>query len=67
VVGETEFEVSADGGPVPVVAHVDRADGDWVVLRITDPDGPADGRARRFPDYRSAGRALAYLSPWFLA
>jgi hypothetical protein len=65
VVGEAEFEVGA-GGPVPVVAPVDRADGEWVVLRITDPALPADSRSRRFPGYRSAGRGVAYLSPWFL-
>jgi hypothetical protein len=65
VVGEAEFEVGGDG-PVPVVAPVDRADGEWVVLRVTDPARSADSRSRRFPDYRSAGRSVAYLSPWFL-
>jgi Protein of unknown function (DUF3604) len=65
VVAEEDVEVPADG-PVSVTAPVDRADGDWVVLRVTDPELPPDSRARRFPAYREAGRTVAYLSPWFL-
>jgi hypothetical protein len=43
------------------------AEGDWVVLRVTDPARPADPRAGALPGYRSAGRAVAYLSPFFIA
>jgi hypothetical protein len=65
VVGETEVVVPSSG-TTGFVVPVDRADGDWVVLRLTEPDRRGDPRARRFPGYRSAGRALAYLSPFFL-
>jgi hypothetical protein len=51
----------------PVTAfevELDPADGGWVVLRITDPSGPADPRATgRFADL---GRAIAYTSPIWL-
>ncbi|WP_214404224.1 CehA/McbA family metallohydrolase [Pseudonocardia lacus] len=65
VVAETEFVVPAEG-TTRLVAPVDRGDGDWVVLRVTDPGGRGDPRGRRFAGYRSAGRAVAYLSPFFL-
>lgn len=51
----------------PVVSFtlpVDRVDGDWVVLRITDPSRPADARADA--TWASFGRAVAYASPFFL-
>ena len=38
-------------------------DGDWVALRVSDPDGQPDGRANT--EWRSYGRALAYTSPWY--
>ncbi len=65
VVGEADAVVPG-AGTIAVTAPVDRADGDWVVLRLTEPGQRADPRARRFPGYRSAGRALAYPSPFFL-
>ncbi|MCO1658195.1 CehA/McbA family metallohydrolase [Pseudonocardia humida] len=65
VVAETEVVVP-EAGTSAVVAPVDRGDGNWVVLRVTDPGERGDPRARRFPGYRSAGRAVAYLSPFFL-
>ena len=65
VVAEQDVVVPA-AGTVTVSAPVDRADGDWVVLRLADPDAPSDRRARRFPYYVDGGRALAYLSPFFL-
>jgi hypothetical protein len=65
VVGEVDAEVPAEGA-IGVTAPVDRADGGWVVLRVTEPGAPGDRRARRFPGFRSAGRAVAYLSPFFL-
>jgi hypothetical protein len=65
IVAEAEVVVS-ESGTSSFVAPVDRADGDWVVLRVAEPADRGDPRARRFPGYRSAGRALAYLSPFFL-
>jgi hypothetical protein len=52
----------------PVVSFsldVDPADGDWIVLRITDPAQPADGRADA--TWASFGNGVAYCSPFFLA
>lgn len=51
---------------------IDRASmGDWVVVRLTDPEGTfvpdsasPDGRATG--DFIGAGYAIAYLSPWYL-
>lgn len=39
-------------------------DGPWAVLRVTDPGEAPDGRATG--DYVSAGRAVAYASPFYL-
>ncbi|WP_433214539.1 CehA/McbA family metallohydrolase [Dactylosporangium sp. CS-047395] len=75
------LQVLQRGEPVPaVVAEFDFAvaagtlyfstpleDGEWVVLRVTDPARPADPRAERLPGYRSAGHAVAYLSPFFIS
>jgi len=44
---------------------VDAEDGSWVVLRVTDPAGPADPRARG--EFVAAGDAVAYTSPFYLA
>ena len=41
-----------------------REDGDWVVLRITDPNATPDGRADA--TWATYGRAVAYTSPFFL-
>ncbi len=65
VVAEDDVTIPP-GGTVPFTARVDRADGEWVVLRVTEPDRPADVRAEPFGPYAAAGRALAYLSPFFL-
>ncbi|WP_432834939.1 CehA/McbA family metallohydrolase [Dactylosporangium sp. CA-092794] len=62
VVAECDFAV---GRPVTLRARLDA--GDWAVLRITDPGRPADPRAADFPGYRSAGRSVAYLSPFFIS
>jgi hypothetical protein len=51
--------------PVPTfTAAIDIADGDWVVLRITDPSQPADDRADG--SWSAFGNAIAYTSPFFL-
>jgi TAT (twin-arginine translocation) pathway-exported protein len=55
--GEDEPVISFD-------APIDVADGDWVVLRISDPAEAADSRADA--TWKSFGRALAYTSPFFL-
>ena len=49
---------------IRIVVDVDIDDGDWLFLRITDPERPADPRAT--PEYASAGGAVAYTSPFFL-
>ena len=48
---------------------LDRADGDWVVLRISDPNTPvpsggADGNADA--TWQGYGKGMAYCSPFFL-
>ncbi|MDX1620476.1 MAG: hypothetical protein R3320_05770 [Nitriliruptorales bacterium] len=45
-------------------ASIDPADTSWAVLRVTDPQRPADDRAQG--DYASAGGAIAYASPFYL-
>ena len=43
---------------------IDRADGDWLFLRIIDPDRPKHPHAA--PPFEQQGGAVAYASPWFL-
>lgn len=50
---------------IQFTVDVDRADGDWIVLRVTDPAQPADGRATG--QYASLGNGVAYASPFFLS
>jgi hypothetical protein len=60
-------EVALPGPREPVVSlelDLDPADGDWVVLRVTDPAEPADPRA--VGDWAGQGRAIAYASPFWL-
>ncbi len=59
-----ERDVVLTDAPLTFTAPVDRADGNWIVLRVTDPARPADPRAT--DAYASAGHALAYASPFFL-
>ena len=49
---------------ISFTAPVDAADGDWVILRLTDPAGKADERAPSA--YASSGSAIAYAAPFFL-
>jgi hypothetical protein len=61
------LEVRLPGPQEPVLAFevdLDPAEGDWVVLRISDPSEPADPRATG--DYARLGRAIAYTSPFWL-
>ncbi|GAA2382491.1 CehA/McbA family metallohydrolase [Dactylosporangium salmoneum] len=62
VVAERDFRVGA-----PVALRTPLAEGDWVVLRISDPAEPADPRAEALEGFRSAGRSVAYLSPFFIS
>jgi hypothetical protein len=51
----------------PVTAFeldLDPAEGDWVVLRVSDPSEPADPRASG--EYARLGRGIAYSSPFWL-
>jgi hypothetical protein len=51
----------------PVIAlevDLDPAEGDWLVLRVSDPSQPADPRATG--QYARLGRGIAYTSPFWL-
>lgn len=51
--------------PLPrLVVDVDAGDTPWLVLRVTDPNLPADERADA--TYAGFGAAIAYASPWFI-
>jgi hypothetical protein len=61
------LDVGLPGPDEPVTSlelDLDPADGDWVVLRVTDPGEPADPRA--VGEWARLGRALAYTSPFWL-
>ena len=51
--------------PDLVPAREDFLGGSWLVLRVSDPFEPADGRADT--QWQGFGNAVAYTSPWFLA
>lgn len=51
--------------PLSFTVPIDAADGGWVVLRISDPNEPADGRATG--EWIGYGRGIAYCSPFFLS
>lgn len=53
-----------DQPPIAFDAEVDGADGDWVVLRVSDPLQEPEPYLR--PPYHQLGRAVAYASPWWL-
>jgi hypothetical protein len=59
--------VSEGPSAEPVISFdvpINLSDGGWVVLRVSDPAGPPDGRADA--TWRSFGNAVAYTSPFFL-
>jgi hypothetical protein len=61
------LEVALPGPGEPVASlelDLDPADGDWVVLRVTDPADPPDSRARG--EWARLGRGIAYSSPFWL-
>jgi hypothetical protein len=61
------LEVALGGPGDPVTAFeldLDPADGDWVVVRVTDPAEPPDPRATG--ELARLGRAIAYASPFWL-
>ena len=65
VVDSFEIRYPAGKSPVPTfTTNIDIANGDWVVLRITDPSAQADGRATG--EWATFGNAIAYASPFFL-
>jgi hypothetical protein len=60
-------DVRLPGPTEPVIAFevgLDPAEGDWVVLRVSDPSEPADPRATG--EYAGLGRGIAYTSPFWL-
>jgi hypothetical protein len=65
IVANHEVTVPTDEQPViEFSSPVDAVNGDWVVLRVTDPSRPADRRATG--EFASLGNAIAYASPFFL-
>jgi hypothetical protein len=65
LVATLEVTLGAPDGPVAALElDLDPADGDWVVVRVTDPAEPADHRA--VGDWARQGRAIAYTSPFWL-
>jgi hypothetical protein len=60
-----EVALAGPGGPVASLElDLDPADGDWVVVRVTDPAEPPDPRATG--EWARLGRAIAYASPFWL-
>jgi uncharacterized protein DUF3604 len=60
-------DVTLPGPQDPVASlelDLDPADGDWVVLRVTDPADPPDPRAPG--EWARLGRGIAYTSPFWL-
>ena len=61
------LEVALPGPTGPLISlelDLDPADGDWVVLRVTDPAEPPDPRATGV--WAGQGRTIAYASPFWL-
>jgi hypothetical protein len=61
------LDVRLPGPDEPVIAFeidLDPAEGDWLVLRVSDPDEPADPRATG--EYARLGRGIAYTSPFWV-
>lgn len=60
-----DLVVPAADAPLPeVTVPVDRSEGSWVLLRLTDPDAEPDRRAPA--PFSGFGGAVAYTSPWYL-
>lgn len=60
-----EVVVPRPDEPLPTVTvDLDPADGPWAVLRLSDPDVAADGRATG--QYAALGNGVAYASPFWL-
>ena len=67
VVDSVDVTVPGPDDPTGIIeftTDIDAANGDWIVLRVTDPAEAADGRAER--DWTGFGNALAYASPFFV-
>lgn len=65
VVDSFEITYPAGDAALPTfTTDIDVANGDWIVLRITDPSSPPDGRATG--EWASFGNAIAYASPFFM-
>ena len=66
VVWQQHVRVPAETEPVITFdAPLDVADGEWVVLRITDP-AVAENDSRATGPYAGAGKAVAYCAPFWL-
>jgi Protein of unknown function (DUF3604) len=60
-----EVALGGPGDPVAAIElDLDPADGDWVVVRVSDPAEPPDPRATG--EWSRLGRAIAYASPFWL-
>jgi hypothetical protein len=65
VIDAVDVVVPRDDEPViELTVGLDAADGEWIVLRVTDPEEAPDDRAD--DTYRVFGNAVAYASPFFL-
>jgi len=64
VVHTERIRVPKSGTLVSFDVPINAADGEWVLLRLTDPAGAADVRAPSA--YTSSGAAIAYAAPFFL-
>jgi len=53
-----------DQPPIALDVDLDVRDGDWLVLRVSDPEQPAERYVP--PPFAGLGRAVAYASPWWL-
>lgn len=53
-----------DAEPITIDVEVDRADGEWLFVRISDPERPDDARAAGTA-FAGLGGAVAYASPFY--
>ncbi|MBW3619085.1 MAG: DUF3604 domain-containing protein [Actinobacteria bacterium] len=64
ILDHRSFTVGQGSAPLTVTVPADVDDTRYLIVRITDPDKPIDGRAAG--EYRARGGAIAYASPLYL-
>lgn len=66
IVADLTFPAPAETDPpIVLTTSIDRAEGSWVLLRVTDP-ATADAPHHSGTPAAGLGGAVAYSSPWFL-